>query len=422
MVKADLAADSARRSRLITQNLLTSASQFEIHDGVDEISLQDLVAYIDLFCLYDHAVTLGRPFWNRADFRSDFFELLKQESFVDELPLDDKQRERILDSVGGHLAVYLGADIATDQYKNLLPHVLSDPHGDRHWVHLMDSADRPEELAVARAWLATTPGREIQLQRLYEERRGFHRAVLFLYRTYLYFGCADVLKMDFTPDRARYPALVDPVQHEVQLASRLLEAVRRARPTEAYPAEYQRLRERVSPFAAVLFRRAKNKHRIVPELQQLRNELKGVRANLARLENAVLDAESGGEEAAALARASEYLDSIAKEMTPGGGGAYRVSALPLLSLTLGTASAIGTQLVTQPGQRWEDAVANAAVPALMSQIPQFIAMLRHRSRVDIRAASRLAADAPSSRQLAQDVKHLFEVDFSNTLAGQASRP
>jgi hypothetical protein len=48
----------ASMTRLITQNLLASAAAYERSDRTTWSSIQDLCAFIDLFCLYDNVLVL----------------------------------------------------------------------------------------------------------------------------------------------------------------------------------------------------------------------------------------------------------------------------------------------------------------------------------------------------------------------------
>lgn len=396
-------------SRLITQNLLTSASWFEHQSAVNWESLQDLVAFIDIFCLYDHAITLNRAGGLFPSWESEFFDLLKQEGFVQEAAPDHDQQERIVSSANGHLAAYLGDQTNTDRFKDLLPAALSPgSHGFLSY-QLCYMPDDLHTIGNAVQWLANHSTRDDFLSRLYAEKEGHDRQVLFLARSFLYFGCADVLKVGFTPDSARQPAFCELLRNEGRVAERLLKVVKSACAPEEYPPEYALLRQRVTPFAAIVFERARNKYRIVPELEQLRLDLTDVRAHLVKLEQKILMADSGEQEAEARLACNTYLKRVAEELTPKRHKAYQVWVMPLLSVSLAVLTEIGTSLATQPGQSWENAVTTATLPALASQIPLLVSVLRRRSSVDLHAVAEIAKNMPSSKELAGHVKHLFEL-------------
>ena len=90
-------------ARLLTQNLLVSASSYEGTAEVSWDAIHDLCVLIDLFCLYDKFRILGRMAYSMyplAD--SDFWATLQDVVRVDEFEDDP----RIIEAACGHLGAY----------------------------------------------------------------------------------------------------------------------------------------------------------------------------------------------------------------------------------------------------------------------------------------------------------------------------
>lgn len=117
--------------RLITQNLFSSAAVFEREKHPTWLSIQDLSTLIDLFCLYDQVIVIGRgmrfPF---RKLRSDLLDLLENSQFV---VVDDPEAEdveNITKTAQMHLAAFLG-ESEVGRYEGLLRYALS-PHEARY--------------------------------------------------------------------------------------------------------------------------------------------------------------------------------------------------------------------------------------------------------------------------------------------------
>jgi hypothetical protein len=78
-----MAHESTAGRRLITQNLLTSAAFAVREKRPDWLSIQDLSLFIELYCLYDNSVVIGRDA-NYAIYNWDdpLFDLLRRTNFV----------------------------------------------------------------------------------------------------------------------------------------------------------------------------------------------------------------------------------------------------------------------------------------------------------------------------------------------------
>jgi hypothetical protein len=269
-------------TRLITQNMLSSAALYEICDTLSWDSIQDLAAFIDLFCLYDQVVVLGRG----ADaayhnWQSDFLGMLRDHSFVK----IDHPKPNIIENVTGsatkHLMTFLGEGKA-EQFESLLKFVLST---DEAFYGLNYMPDGGEEIDIGKLWLQTAPTQADLIKQLMQEQN-FSRGTTFLVRTFLYLAYAEVTETAFTPDAVRCPPLEIVLNSEEQFRGKLLSELKSS--FEELPGS-KKLLKRMSPFASIVFERAgKKRENICKEMEKLRGELESDRKELRKLEDKAL--------------------------------------------------------------------------------------------------------------------------------------
>jgi len=149
-------------------------------------------------------------------------------------------------------------------------------------------ADGVEEIQLGREWLYTVPNRASLLRQLGREE-DVARGTTFLVRTFLFdLAYADVAKLTFTPDAVRCPVLDNILKDEDEfLRQALMSKLQSA--WEHYPTSgYRELRRTVSPFAAIVFERAKNRSEIASQMEILRKELAPLREKVHKLEEKAL--------------------------------------------------------------------------------------------------------------------------------------
>lgn len=267
--------------RLITQNLLISAAVFEREQHIQETALQDLSILIDLFCLYDCAVVLGRSEW--AEFnklQTDLGSMLKQHEFID---IQHPDSETITQVARKHLASFLGIE-DVERYQGILRYALTPSEIAYRSEALPDGM---KEIELGKEWLYTASSREGLLRQLGRERNAA-RGTTFFIRTFLYLAYADVAKLTFTPDAIRCPVLEGVLRDENEFLRKSL-LTKLQTTWEHYPQSgYLALRRTVSPFAALVFERAKNRSDIVFEMEMLRQELAPLRERILSLEEKAL--------------------------------------------------------------------------------------------------------------------------------------
>lgn len=273
--------EKAPSTRLITQNLLTSAALFEQKDTITWQSVQDLVAFIDLFCLYDRGIVLGRNVRAKLyDWDSELLGLMDDAHFID-VDWPDKIADKVTKVAGRHIASFLGEQ-EISRFEELLYEALTP---ERTQYLLEATPDGDYEIKIGREWLLTTPSYLDLLEQLQREQ-SIARSAMFLVRSFLYLAYADVSKLAFTPDSARCPVLDSVLAKEEQFRGRLLDAL--SEPWADGVGD-KKLLSRVSPFAAIVFQRAgKDKKRVVREIEKLRLELKEDCRRLRELEDKAL--------------------------------------------------------------------------------------------------------------------------------------
>jgi hypothetical protein len=270
--------------RLVTQNLLASAALFEHAPAMDWAAVQDLSAFIDLFCLYDKVAVIGRgAYHGLLDQSSDFFGLIRDAHYVDVEVVKYDKAEAVAEIARKHLATFLGEQ-EPDRFRELLEFVLGPGQAQ---YGLSSMPDRSEDVAIGQQWLQTTPT-HTDLVRQLEQEKDAVRGTTFLVRTFLYLAYADDAKVAFTPDAIRCLVLETVLDVEEQFRGRLLAVLRSS--FERYPVfGDQELQRRVSPLTAIVFERATPKpERITGEMEKLRDELAPFRRRLHELEDKAL--------------------------------------------------------------------------------------------------------------------------------------
>ncbi len=269
--------------RLITQHMLSSAKLFERDQRLRWSSVQDLATFIDLFCLYDEVVVLGRGGQVALKERgSDLLGIVNQTHFVNiEYPYKIGESEISL-ATGKHLAAFLGENII-GEFQHLLDYAMQ-PRAASSLEYLEDALETYNAVGIDNEIFAS-PQRIDLLEQLNREQSR-HGQAMFLLRTFLYLAYADVRKIAFTPDTARIPALGVVLDREEQFRGKLLSHMKTA--WNDTPGDKDML-QRVSPFSAIVFTRAnRDRKRIVPVMEELREQLTPIRKQLRNLEDRLL--------------------------------------------------------------------------------------------------------------------------------------
>jgi hypothetical protein len=91
---------------------LLSARLFEENQPMTWASIEDLVQFIDIFCLYDHLIVLGRPsLGNVTDENSDFVPMVRSSSILEvaEATWSEDPRARHMSTIAQrYLALLMG--------------------------------------------------------------------------------------------------------------------------------------------------------------------------------------------------------------------------------------------------------------------------------------------------------------------------
>jgi hypothetical protein len=296
--------------RLITQNMLTSARYFENQAALDYASVEDLSTFIDMFCLYEKAIVLGRAGNDVNNISSDFFGLLKDTQFIDiQLPSDDIA-EAVTNSAVNHLATFLKEE-DSERFQEVV-RVAYNPN--EACYALTSQPDRSEEIQIGKEWLLTTPDSSSLLTQLEQETYAA-RGTTFLVRTFLYLAYADVSKITLTPDTIRNSVLGAVLSKEDSYRAEILSKFKGQ--WENYPTRGEiELRRKVSPFAAIVFKRAGSKADIPEEMAKLRYETEALRRELHKIEDQALWWESRDEAVKAERKWNEILKEIEADFGP----------------------------------------------------------------------------------------------------------
>jgi hypothetical protein len=372
---------------------LTSAAFAVRESSPDWLSIQDLSIFIELYCLYDKAVVIGREAnYAVQNWDDPLFDLLRRTNFVSaDMPESyPATTERIVGAAQRHLLAFLGED-DSDRYRELIKRSLSAPNA---IYELSRVPDRAEELHTGKEYLLTTPTRLDVLQALDRERE-YSRATTFLVRTFLYLAYADASGLAYTPDLSRSSVSEVVCDAEEVFRGRLLVAMKASweRDTELVDPSIDRLhlQRRLSPLAAIVFERAyPDRNRIVGELEDLREELKETRGKLRSAEDRLLRRSRKERQEAE----REWNSLFAEVEKTYGQEAQLTSLKSIIRFT--------QSIVEVP----EDPTNYAAWAAELLKIPGEIVakLLRKRTLVDIH---RLHKDLPAPGRLRDAVQRLF---------------
>lgn len=275
---------AARGQRLLTQNLLTSAASLERTTSQGWEAIHDFSLLVELFCLYDRAVVIGRGIRDTLrSMDSSLFALLEETNFISTATLDESEQQAVATAARQHLITFLGEDKPAD-YDELFRFALNAP-GTSYALSYVP--DRGEELVQGQEWLMTTPTREGLIEQLGRETH-FARGTTFLVRTFLYLAYADIANLPFTPDTTRVPALGAVLDKEVHFRDKLLTAMSSGWQSTS-EVEDPQLRRHFSPLAAVVIERAAPDWRnVTRQLKDLRAELTPLRTRLQKAEQVLL--------------------------------------------------------------------------------------------------------------------------------------
>lgn len=272
--------------RLITQNLLTSAISLESGNQISVSSLQDLSVLIDLFCLYDQAVVISSNSWTPfLGLGSRTIRLLDDHSFVGILEPGPTDIEEIAAAAQKHLAACLGiADV--ERYDELIGRALSPKETSRGINHEPFTYEIISEMQRVHKWLYDMPRKD-----LLDELEGaayFDLGPTFLIRTLIYLGCADVAKLTFTPDAVRCTVLENILKDEDAFLQQSLASELEPVWEQLSINGNRELQRTVSPFASIVFERARDRSEIAFRMEQLREDLTPLRTRINELEQIAL--------------------------------------------------------------------------------------------------------------------------------------
>jgi hypothetical protein len=265
-----------RHERLTTQNLLISAAFFERTPGrVTRQTLADLAALIDLYCLFDRIVVLGRGTMGSID--SELLDELGPETVAVE-----EVKPSIAARVAQRAAAHVAACLAAAKRRTRVPEsklrgmFASITEPGTATCGLTHTPDTPEDLAVGMRAIASVSAARLAL--------GEPRAYAFARRSFLYVAYAEESGRLFTPDLARVPLVENIVKEEGLFREQLLATLKTAWAT--YGGIDQTGITRVVPaLAGIVFDRASpDVRRISREMRNLRDELAPTRRRLRESE------------------------------------------------------------------------------------------------------------------------------------------
>jgi hypothetical protein len=378
-------------SKLTTQNLLTSAAVYETRHPLDWSSIQDLCVLINLFCLYDHVLVLGRDASPRSLFRqnrSSIYEVLDDQKFVQvDAVVDKEMAKKVSSAARSHLRSVLPADADINRYDDLLSYALRPDKVHDGLTRKPDHGN--EDYLTIREWEKHPPSDRAFLAKL-ENGENMQRSITFMARTFLYIGYMNVQRLAFVPDTARAP-LVDMIsKREDDLRGSLLEVLQKSN-KEQPQTQPDEIWDTITPLAAIVLNGAKTRDAIADRMADLRHKMTDMRARLRKLEEAILGDKTRTEEKAALRKWHEINKEISRSF--GGGG----SLITRKNVFDFGAPALKTGL-------------NPAAPAnwlkLMAALP-FEALERLLNRRPVAEIHRIRKDIPGTGALKKSIKHLF---------------
>ncbi len=377
-------------TKLTTQNLLTSAAVFETRHPSDWSSIQDLCVLINLFCLYDNVLVLGReasPHVLLRQNRSSIYEVLDDQKFVQvDAVVDKEMAKKVSSAARSHLRSVLPAEADINKYDNLLSQAL---RADEVAFGLTRKPDRGEDYLTIREWEKRPPSDGAFLAKL-ENGHNAQRSMTFMARTFLYVGYMNVRRLEFVPDTTRVP-LVDMIsKREDDLRGSLLKVLQKSN-KEQPQTQPDEIWDTITPLAAIVLNGARTRDGIARQMADLRYEMTDLRARLRQLEEATLGNETRTEEKAALRKWHEINKEISRSFGEGGSLLTRKNVFDF------GAPALKTGLDPANPANWLK---------LMAALP-FEALGRLINRRPVVELIRLKNDIPGTGSIKKNIKRLF---------------
>jgi len=377
-------------TKLTTQNLLTSAAVYETRHPSDWSSIQDLCVPINLFCLYDNVLVLGReasPHVLLRQNRSSIYEVLDDQKFVQvDAVVDKEMAKKVSSAARSHLRSVLPAEADINKYDNLLSQAL---RADEVAFGLTRKPDRGEDYLTIREWEKRPPSDRAFLAKL-ENGHNAQRSMTFMARTFLYVGYMNVRRLAFVPDTTRVP-LVDMIsKREDDLRGSLLKVLQKSN-KEQPQTQPDEIWDTITPLAAIVLNGARTRDGIARQMADLRYEMTDLRARLRQLEEATLGNETRTEEKAALRKWHEINKEISRSFGEGGSLLTRKNVFDF------GAPALKTGLDPANPANWLK---------LMAALP-FEALGRLINRRPVVELIRLKNDIPGTGSIKKNIKRLF---------------
>ena len=372
-------------TRLVTQNLLASASACVNAPDVTWNALQDLCTLIDLFCLYDRLIILGRQAYELyLSNRSEFGSALREAVTIDEFQRDD----RTIQAACAHFGAFVEEVDDTTKFEPLFTAILTPDAIARSFSQDPDTERGVEE---AKLWFRTLPTGSDIVNAL-ERDRDYHRPVTFLARSFLYLAHADANRIPLTSDCTRAPIFQGAIQTERNLRQRLLAKLNQQSEDRILTDDFsgRELTRQISSLASIVFERAyPDRKNIAKHLLQLRAELMPLRARIRSAEDRALW-RNKAEEIDAANDWQKVFDEIERLFGKG-------ERLVTLSSVLGFAEgAVGAYLKPEDAKGW------FKLPELPLTVLQ--RLLARRSVIEL---YQLRDEIPASGRLSQTIGRLF---------------
>jgi len=377
-------------TKLTTQNLLTSAAVYETRHPSDWSSIQDLCVLINLFCLYDNVLVLGReasPHVLLRQNRSSIYEVLDDQKFVQvDAVVDKEMAKKVSSAARSHLRSVLPAEADINKYDNLLSQAL---RADEVAFGLTRKPDRGEDYLTIREWEKRPPSDRAFLAKL-ENGHNAQRSMTFMARTFLYVGYMNVRRLAFVPDTTRVP-LVDMIsKREDDLRGSLLKVLQKSN-KEQPQTQPDEIWDTITPLAAIVLNGARTRDGIARQMADLRYEMTDLRARLRQLEEATLGNETRTEEKAALRKWHEINKEISRSFGEGGSLLTRKNVFDF------GAPALKTGLDPANPANWLKLMAALPFEALGR-------LINRRPEVEL---IRLKNDIPGTGSIKKNIKRLF---------------
>lgn len=271
--------------RLVTQNLLISGAYLERGTEIDWGAIRDLSALINVYCLYDKMVVLGRGSTKGiGKLDSEILDLIQEDGLIQPAEIDEKSAAKVAKVASRHLRVFLDEE-REDIFEPIARSALS---ADNAWYSLCAIPDGWDNIEAGRDWLKKYPSRKTLLEELERESHA-SRGTTFLVRSFLYLAYAIEKRLVLTPDSARALVLGEIAKKGTELRERVLLALQEGWKVRQSLLDDEEVENNTTPLAAVVFERAyPDRRRIVPEMRNLRDELAPFRNRLRPVEEKLL--------------------------------------------------------------------------------------------------------------------------------------